>query len=139
MTSENLTFPDQAGEAELRERFAAMQQIAAAPSGKPGVMAALAPRFGIFPQPERSEGEWRVWWADYTDALGDLPAIMIDDAMRAYIRQPDAEFFPKAGPLRALAITRKTDAVRMYERARIILESLDFQRRSAALVKDETL
>lgn len=65
----------------------------------------LGQRFAVFPQPERAPSEWAAWWADYTDALSDLSAPALEAAMASYVKEPDAEFFPKPGRIRELAKT----------------------------------
>ena len=80
-----------------------LRQRALTPAGEDGVRQVIGRRFGIFPQPERDEGEWAAWWADYVDALADLPEGKLEAAMMAYIRSPDAEFMPKPGKLRQLS------------------------------------
>jgi hypothetical protein len=80
----------------------------------------LSQRFALFPQPDRSEGEWGAWWADYNSALEDVPPAAIEAGMAEYVRQPDSEFFPKPGKLRELAQkvpNRMARAVQAAERA----------------------
>jgi len=73
------------------------------PTGAQGVIAALTPLLAIYPQPERSEGEWRAWWAQYAEDLADVPPAALQEGVKAYRRGGDSEFFPKPGKLRALA------------------------------------
>lgn len=98
--------------AECKANWQAMSEAARAPALREGVMRVIASRFPIFPQPERSEGEWRAWWAVYVEALGDLPEESLELAMRAYVREPDAEFLPKPGKLRDLARQATTPSAR---------------------------
>jgi hypothetical protein len=80
----------------------------------------LSQRFALFPQPDRSEGEWGAWWADYNSALEDMCPAAIEAGMAEYVRQPDSEFFPKPGKLRELAQkvpNRMARAVQAAERA----------------------
>jgi hypothetical protein len=98
--------------AECKANWSALTEAARAPAGEEGVMRVVVARFPVFPQPERSEGEWRVWWAAYTDALEDLPEEALEAGMREYLRQPDAEFMPKPGKLRELARQATTQTAR---------------------------
>jgi hypothetical protein len=80
----------------------------------------LSARFALFPQPERTDGEWTAWWTDYNDALLDLCPDAIEAGMAEYVRQPDSEFFPKPGKLRDLSQSvpnRLARAVQVAERA----------------------
>jgi hypothetical protein len=44
------------------------------------------------------------FWQEYYDALSDLPRGAVAYGTKMYVRQADAHFFPKPGPLRALAM-----------------------------------
>jgi hypothetical protein len=98
--------------AECKRTWGALADAARAPAGEKGVMRVIATRFPVFPQPDRSEGEWLVWWDAYTDALEDLPEEALEAGMREYLRQPDAEFLPKPGKLRELARQATTATAR---------------------------
>lgn len=74
-------------------------------------------RFVLYPQPERSEAEWEAWWADYTAPLKDLPLAALEHAMAAHVASPDAEFLPKPGKLRAVALSAKYPAAVAYARS----------------------
>ena len=69
------------------------------------IIAVLSKRFAVYPQPDRTDGEWDAWWADYIEALEDMPPSAVEAAMAEYLRQPDSEFFPKPGRIRELART----------------------------------
>jgi hypothetical protein len=88
---------------ECRRVWEPLGRAATAPAGEEGVIRVIAKRFPVFPQPERSPGEWDAWWSNYFDALEDLPEEALEAGMRAYLREPDAEFLPKPGRLRELA------------------------------------
>lgn len=92
------------------------------PAEYAGVRRVIGRRFALFPQPERSDGEWAEFWADYTDVLGDLPEGAVEAAMAAWVRRPDAEFLPKPGKLLELARTTPNRAVRSYERAKAAMD-----------------
>lgn len=72
--------------------------------GEDHVSKVVGRRLATYPQPERSDEEWTAWWSDYHDALSDLPAEALEAGMRAWVRRPDAEFMPKPGQLRELAL-----------------------------------
>ena len=90
------------------------------PAGEPGVKAALAELLAVFPAGER--GSVPGFWRAYIDDLGDLPAEAVRRAAAAYRRQPDAEFFPKPGPLLALARTEAEPLYREAYRLRLAAE-----------------
>jgi hypothetical protein len=106
---------------ELRAMMPQLRDAAIGPAGKEGVTAIIGRRFVLFPQRERSEGEWLAWWADYHAALEDLPSEAIEAGMQAWVKQPDVEFLPKPGKLRELAQQTRTKAAATYERARGLL------------------
>jgi hypothetical protein len=92
----------------------------------------LGQRFAVFPQPERIPAEWAAWWADYTDALSDLGAPALEAAMASYVKEPDAEFFPKPGRIRELAKTVPNRASLTYYAAQRAVSSA---RQAAALAE----
>lgn len=103
--------------AETKRLLPSLQARASWPAGTEGVKQIVGRRFAIYPQPERSDGEWSAWWADYFDALKDLPAPALAQAMADWVKT-DAEFMPKPGQLRQLALnTRYREAI-AYDRAR---------------------
>lgn len=97
-------------------------QAATAPASVAGVKNVVGRRFALFPQPERSDGEWAEWWADYIDVIGHLPEGAIEAAMAAWVRMADAEFMPKPGKLLELAKTTPNRDVRAYERCKAAIE-----------------
>ncbi len=107
---------DPAIHAEAKRVWPALRELAIAPAGEAGVMRPVAKRFALFPQPERTEPEWRAWWSAYVDALSDLPEAAIELALQAYVREPDAEFLPKPGRIRDLARQARTPAAIAAER-----------------------
>lgn len=91
--------------AELRDALLSLRREATQPATAAEVVAILAPRFAIYPQPDRTGGEWDAWWAEYTHALDDTPPAAIEAGMAEYVKAPDSEFFPKPGKIRDLART----------------------------------
>ncbi|PIB91279.1 hypothetical protein CSW62_06635 [Caulobacter sp. FWC2] len=107
---------------EAARALPALKARATDPAGYHGVKRVIGRRFALFPQPERSDGEWAEFWADYTDVLGDLTEGAVEAAMAAWVRRPDAEFLPKPGKLLELARTTPNRAVRSYERAKAAMD-----------------
>lgn len=107
---------------EAAKALPQLRHAATEPAGLPGVKRVLGRRFALFPQPERSDGEWSEWWADYVDAIGHLPEGAIEAAMSAWVRSPDAEFMPKPGKLLDLARTTPNRSIKAYERAKAAMD-----------------
>lgn len=98
-----------------------LRQAALRPATMDEIQMILKPRFetlGV--KTDRTPEQWAVWWADYADALEGLPAAAIEAGIRAYLKQPGAEFMPKPGKLRELASATPNDGkwVRAYTRAK---------------------
>jgi len=89
-------------------------------AGVPGVKAALGKLFAIYPQQDRSEIEWAVWWEIYIEDLANLPQWALEEAARQYRRKPDSEFFPKPGMLRDLAGRIAAPAAYATYRAKVL-------------------
>lgn len=92
-------------QAEAKAMMPALRQAALAPATHDQIKAVIAQRFALFPQPQRNDGEWSAWWADYFDALDGLTPFAVEAGMAAWVRSPDAEFICKPGKLRELATT----------------------------------
>jgi len=92
------------------------------PAGEVGVREVIGRRFAMFPQPDRTDAEWASWWADHFDVLADLSVGALEAAMQAWVKLPDAEFLPKPGKLRELALTTPSRAVGAYQRAKAAME-----------------
>lgn len=113
--------------AECRAALPAIRDFATTPASREEIMAVLGKRFAVFPQPERSEGEWAGWWEDYLEALDDLPRPALDAAMAHYVKQPDSEFFPKPGRIRELAKTAPNPAALAYWKANNAVRQADIE------------
>lgn len=87
----------------------ALRAAALTPATEAQIRAIIGQRFALFPQPERSDGEWAAWWAAYFDALADLTPFAVEAGMAAWVRSPDAEFLCKPGKLSELARTVPND------------------------------
>lgn len=90
---------------EAEAAIPALRQAALTPATEAQIRAIIGQRFALFPQPERTDGEWAAWWAAYFEALSDLTPFAIEAGMAAWVRSPDAEFMCKPGKLRELATT----------------------------------
>lgn len=110
---------------EARAALPSLKAVAEWKAGQDGVRAVVGKRFSLYPQPERSEGEWNAWWADYFDVLEDVPLACLEAAMRAYIARPGSQFLPKPGELRDLAYTTVSKSLRRYQRAKRALMLAD--------------
>ena len=91
-------------------------------AGPDGVMEVIGRRFAMYPQPERTDGEWDAWWADYIETLQDRPYASLEAAMREWVASPDAEFLPRPGKLLAMSRTVETDEARLHTKLRKVLE-----------------
>lgn len=96
----------------------------AAPCGAHAVTRLLSELFPIYPQPDRSDREWVAFWQAYHEDLGDVPAEALRHAIKDYRQSEKAEFFPKPGPLRALALKRAEPILKAAFRAKRCAESL---------------
>lgn len=110
---------------EARAALPALKAVAEQKAGEDGVRAVIGRRFALYPQPERDEGEWASWWADYFDALTDVPLACLEAAMRAWVQKPDAQFMPKPGELRDLAFRTPSRSLQRYQRAKRALQLYD--------------
>lgn len=86
--------------------------------GTAAVRDVIGRRLVTFPQPDRSDAEWAAWWADYYDALEDVPAAALEGGMKAWVQKSDAQFMPKPGELRALALKAGEPLYQAASRAR---------------------
>lgn len=98
--------------AECERAIPVLRHEASRGSTSAEIIAVLSKRFALFPQPDRTDGEWTAWWADYIQALEDMPPAAIEAGMAEYVRQVDSEFFPKPGRVRELARTVPNKMVR---------------------------
>lgn len=95
--------------AEAREALPALREAALTAATEAQIRAIVGQRFALFPQPERSDGEWAAWWSSYFDALSGLTPFAVEAGMAAWVRSPEAEFMCKPGKLRELAMTVPND------------------------------
>lgn len=124
---------------EARQALPALRAYATQKAGPLGVREVIGRRFALYPQPERSPGEWTEWWSDYHEALDDCSLAGLEAAMAAYVRSPDSEFMPKPGKLLELARTVENSPAGAYARARRAVEQAerDLAERHRAPPSDE--
>jgi hypothetical protein len=84
--------------------------------GPDAVNEALAPLVVVFGVGDAARS--KAFWTVYHKALGDMPADALRSAADEYPTRPDAEFFPKPGPFRALALKHAAKAYTAVGRAR---------------------
>lgn len=104
--------------AEAKRILPGLEAQAKWPAGAEGVKRVIGSRFGLYPQPTRDAGEWTAWWSDYLSALQDIPLPALEAAMVEWVRKPDAQFLPKPGELRYMALQTQTREALAYQRAR---------------------
>jgi len=102
---------------EAQAALPVLREQALGRSGEEGVRQVIGRRFALFPQPQRSDGEWAMWWADYYEALASVPLCALEAAMAAYVRLHDSEFMPKPGKLLELSKTTPNRGAQAYGRA----------------------
>jgi hypothetical protein len=84
------------------QRFAHALTDRARPASRERIAQVISRRFATFPQPNRSDEEWREFWADYFHALKDVPAESLEAGMREWVGTDTSGFLPKPGQLAAL-------------------------------------
>lgn len=104
--------------AETKMALPALKQEAARPAGVDGVRRVIGRRRAMYPGGPKTAEESAAWWADYYAVLADLPEAALEAGMSAHILDPQSEFMPKPGKLRALALGTTNQAVRAYQRAK---------------------
>lgn len=115
-----------AEDAELRAECLAqlpvLRAAATQKAGRAGVREVIGKRFALYPQPDRSDGEWVAWWADYYEALEDLSWPALEAGMAAWVQDPKSEFLPKPGKLLDLARCTPNRLSKAYYRATKVAE-----------------
>jgi hypothetical protein len=101
-----------------------LKAAAQQPAGEVGVREVIGKAFGIYPQPDRSDGEWAAWWGAYVDVLRDVPWPALQAGMNAHIRDPKSEFMPKPGKLLELSRTTKLKVIQAYTRAKAAVQQI---------------
>jgi hypothetical protein len=91
-----------------------LKREASEPAGEEGIRRVILAYTEVYPQPERSQGQWAMFWAPYVESLADVPLPALEMGMRVWAAMPDSEFLPKPGKLRELARTVANPAVTAY-------------------------
>jgi hypothetical protein len=90
--------------------------------GDEGVGRALQPLVVVFGVGDAATT--KAFWRVYYEALRDIPAEALGAAVRDYTLQADAQWFPKPGPLRALALKHAEPLYKAAYRAKRAADSL---------------
>lgn len=117
---------------EVEAQLPALEAAARAPANRDMITKIIQKRFSLYPQPQRSVEEWADWWAAYFDVLEGVPTSSIEAGMRAYVADPESEFLPKPGKLKALAEATPSRSLLRYNRARSALHEVAQAERDAA-------
>ena len=121
MTDRTLSFQDAVslvvGKPEALAALPKLEQHAE-PCGAKAVVALLTPLVTLYGVADRSESEWKAFWGFYIKALSDLPFEALRSGVEEYVGRGDSEFFPKPGPLKALALKQAEPLLMALGRAR---------------------
>lgn len=100
------------------ERFLPALQARAQGCGDEAVIKALRPLVLLYGIPEAAKADG--YWDPYLKALSGVPAKALSAAIDEYAALPDSNFFPKPGPLKALADRQAEPIRRAAHRARMV-------------------
>lgn len=106
---------------EAKAVSATLSQVAEA-CGKEAVRFALQPLVLVFGVGEAARSP--AFWAAYTETLSTVPRESLAAAIKEYTSLPDSEFFPKPGPLKALALKHAEPLYKAAYRAKRAADSL---------------
>lgn len=106
---------------EAKKLAPALMEIAK-PCGGEVVKAILQPLVVVYGLPPGAKAS--AFWAEYVKALDDLPREALQKAADDYAKSAQAEFFPKPGPLRQLALKHAEPMLKAAHRARKASEKL---------------
>lgn len=101
--------------AEARALIPALAEVAK-PCGPEAVRKALQPLVLIYGVGEAAKVP--AFWKIYVDQLSSVPAEALEQAVHDYISAPNSEWFPKPGPLKALATKRAEPILKALSRAK---------------------
>lgn len=110
---------------ECRRVLPAIRGRATLPATNDEVEQIIGAKFATYRQPERTDAEWAMFWADYHTVLADVPGSALKAAMDAILKDPKIEFLPKPAKLREIALMTENRAVRAFDRARQAIELAD--------------
>lgn len=94
--------------AEARQMAPALRKLAE-PCGPEAALAALRPLVLVYGIQEAARSAH--FWRPYMEVLGSVPLEALSLAISEYIAKPDSAFFPKPGPLKAIA-DRQAEPIR---------------------------
>lgn len=102
----------------LAEAMASVRPLEAiaAPCGDAAVRRLLQPLVLVFGVSEAAKTA--AFWRAYIDQLAGLPGEAVEQAVNDYIGGEASEFFPKPGPLKALAMRRAEPIYKALSRAK---------------------
>lgn len=107
--------------AEARHVAPALAQLAAG-CGPEAVRMALQPLVLVYGIGEATKSP--AFWGVYFRNLADLPSEALAKGVEEYASLPDSHFFPKPGPLRALAMKHAEPIFKAATRAKRAADSL---------------
>lgn len=126
---------------ELRGKVPVLYSTASRRAELDGIKRAIIPWFATYPQPDRDDADWMLFWHGYVVASGHQPEAAIVGAMEAWAKFPDSEFLPKPGRLAELAAKTPTAAFKLAGRAHQALQLVDDmqdrQRIDANMARDQ--
>jgi len=76
----------------------AARDAAVTPATPEQIMATVGRFIPRYPQQDRGEGEWEVFWEGFLEVLEGQPALSIEKALKAWARTPE-RFLPNPGQL----------------------------------------
>lgn len=100
------------------ERFLPALQARCEGCGEEAARRALQPLVLIYGITEAAKAP--AFWEPYRKALAGVPAKALAAAIDEYVALPDSQFFPKPGPLKALADKAAEPIRRAAHRARLV-------------------
>jgi hypothetical protein len=120
----------------LVEAIPALRAAAMEEAGEEGVKSILSAAFVHFPQPRRVPEEWAVFWQGYVGSCGHLSRAALEAGMLRWLNDPQSQFLPKPGELRALATQTPTEAHQVLNKARAILDAVAEEEARQRVAKD---
>lgn len=110
---------------DVRAALPQLRAEATAQAGPKGVRLALQEWYPVFPQPQRSEPDWILFYQGYTAVCGAQPKAALRAALKAWAQKGDSQFLPKPGELRALAASIPTVPMKLLSRAQAAIRAAD--------------
>jgi hypothetical protein len=98
--------------AEARTQLPLVRARISRPATTQDLKDLIMARMQTYPQPMREDWEWSLFWADYTATLEGLTRESIEAGLKAWVAS-NAEFLPKPGQLRSIAMSQPTRTLLM--------------------------